>query len=131
MKILNVVLFFTLIVFLASCSSISKFPVSEVTPAANIVVYRHHDSNGNNTLVIKAKNLAATERLSPPKQTYVVWVVLEDHTAKNIGQMKIINAKKAEIRTLTAFKYSEIFITAEDQAEVQYPGNMEISRIRF
>ena len=131
MKKLNVLTFFALILLFTSCSTVSKFPVSSVTPAANIVVYRHHDSNGNNTLDIKAKNLAATDRLLPPKQTYVVWVVLENHIAKNIGQLKIKNAKEAELKTLTAFKYSEIFITAEDQADVQYPSNIEISRIRF
>ena len=131
MKKLNVLTFFALILLFTSCSTVSKFPVSSVTPAANIVVYRHHDSNGNNTLDIKAKNLASTDRLLPPKQTYVVWVVLENHSAKNIGQLKIKNAKEAEIKTLTAFKYTEIFITAEDQADALYPGNVEISRIKF
>jgi hypothetical protein len=131
MKNLNIVTFLALILLFTSCSTVSKFPVSSVTPAANIVVYRHHDSNGNGTLNIKAKNLAAAERLSPPKHTYVVWVVLENNTAKNIGQLKIKNAKEAEIKTLTVFKYTEIFITAEDQADVQYPGNTEISRIKF
>jgi hypothetical protein len=131
MKNLNVVAFFTLIFLFASCSTVSKFPVSSMTPAANIVVYRHHDSNGNNTITVKARNMASTERLSPPKQVYVVWIVLENNMAKNIGQLKIKNAKEAEIKTLTAFKYTEIFITAEDQADVLYPGSLEISRIKF
>jgi hypothetical protein len=131
MKHSTVLLLFALIFTISSCSSITKFPVSSVTPAANIVVYRHHDSNGNNTLTIKARNLAATDRLSPPKQTYVVWVVLDNSFAKNIGQLKIKNAKEAELKTLTAFDYTEIFITAEEQADAQYPGEMEISRVRF
>ncbi|MDD4922589.1 MAG: hypothetical protein PHS30_08965 [Bacteroidales bacterium] len=131
MKNLNVVAFFTFILLFISCSTASKFPVSSVTPAANIVVYRHHDSNGNRTITIKAKNLASTERLSPPKQMYVVWILVENNMAKNIGQLKIKNAKEAEIKTLTAFNYTEIFITAEDQADVQYPSNLEISRIKF
>jgi len=131
MKNLIAVASFALTLLFISCSTVSKFPVSNVSPAANIVVYRHHDSNGNNTITVKAKNLASAERLSPPRQMYVVWIVLENNTAKNIGQLKIKNAKKAEIKTLTAFKYTEIFITAENQADVQYPGNIEIARLRF
>jgi len=131
MKKLYQVGFLTLILLIASCTTDSKFPISSVTPAATIKVTRGHDSNDNNTLTIKAKNLAATNRLTPPKQTYVVWIVLENKTVRNIGQLKIINAKKAELKTLTASKYTEIFITAEDQADALYPGSLEITRLKF
>lgn len=131
MKNLYPIAFFTLILLIASCTNATKFPVSSVTPAATIQVSRNHDSNGNNTLTIKAKNLAATNRLTPPKQTYVVWIVLENNTVENIGQLKIINAKEAELKALTAFEYTEIFITAEDQADALYPGSLEITRLKF
>lgn len=131
MKHLSAVAMLALILLVTSCSTVSKFPVSTVTPAANIVVYRNHDSNGNKTITIKAKNLASTDRLTPSTQTYVAWIVLENNLAKNIGQLKIKNAKEAELKTLTAYDYTEIFITAEDQANAQYPSAIEITRIRF
>lgn len=131
MKNLSKVMFLTMVLVLSSCANVSKFPVSSVTPAANIEVKKQHDRNGNTILIIEAKNLASTERLSPPRKMYVAWIVLENNETRNIGQLKNKNAKVAEIKTLTPFKFTEIFITAEDQADVLYPAGEEISRIKF
>jgi len=120
-----------LILVLSSCANISKFPVSTVSPAANIEVRRQQDQNGNTKLTITAKNLAAAERLTPPKRIYVVWVILESSKVRNIGQLNSENAKKVEIKTLVPFKFTEVFITAEDQADISYPTGVEISRIKF
>ena len=120
-----------LILVLSSCANISKFPVSTVSPAANIEVRRQQDQNGNTKLTITAKNLAAAERLTPPKRIYVVWVILESSKVRNIGQLNSENAKKVEIKTLVPFKFTEVFITAEDQADISYPKGVEISRIKF
>ena len=120
-----------LILMLSSCANISKFPVSTVSPAANIEVRRQQDQNGNTKLTITAKNLAAAERLTPPKKMYVAWIILESNKVRNIGQLNVENAKKAEIKTLVPFKFTEVFITAEDQADISYPTGVEISRIKF
>jgi len=120
-----------LVIILSSCASITKFPISDVTPAADIVLSRQHDQNGNNKIRVTAKNLAAVERLNPPQSVYVVWVVSGNDGIRNIGQLKNKNAKEAEIETLTPFKFTEIFITAEKQADVPYPTGIEISRIKF
>ena len=120
-----------LILVLSSCANISKFPVSTVSPAANIEVRRQQDQNGNTKLTITAKNLAAAERLTPPKRIYVVGVILESSKVRNIGQLNSENAKKVEIKTLVPFKFTEVFITAEDQADISYPTGVEISRIKF
>ena len=131
MKNLSKIMFLTMVLLLSSCANVSKFPVSSVTPAANIEVQKQHDRNGNTILTIKAKNLASAERLSPPRKMYVAWIVLENNETRNIGQLKNKNAKVAEIKTLTPFKFTEIFITAEDQADALYPAGEEISRIKF
>jgi hypothetical protein len=92
---------------------------------------RQQDSNGNTKITITAKNMAAAERLTPPKKMYVVWVILESSKVRNIGQLNSENAKKAEMKTLVPFKFTEVFITAEDQADISYPTGVEISRINF
>lgn len=51
----------------------------------------------------------------------------EDASVKNIGQIKsdskFLSSKlKASFETVTPFKPTKIFITAEDNANVQYPG---------
>lgn len=124
-------MFLTIVLVLSSCANVSKFPVSSVTPAANIEVQKQHDRNGNTILTITAKNLASAERLSPPRKIYVAWIVLENNETRNIGQLKNKNAKVGEIKTLTPFKFTEIFITAENQADALYPAGEEISRIKF
>lgn len=120
-----------LVLVLSACANISKFPVSSVSPAANIEMRRQQDNNGNTEITITAKNLAGAERLSPPKKVYVAWVILESSKVRNIGQLNSENAKKAEMKTLIPFKFTEVFITAEDQADISYPKGVEISRIKF
>lgn len=120
-----------LVLVLSACANISKFPVSSVSPAANIEMRRQQDNNGNTEITIAAKNLAGAERLSPPKKVYVAWVILESSKVRNIGQLNSENAKKAEMKTLIPFKFTEVFITAEDQADISYPKGVEISRIKF
>lgn len=120
-----------LVLALSACANISKFPVSSVNPAANIELRRQLDNNGNTKITITAKNLAAAERLIPAKKVYVAWVVLESSKIRNIGQLNSENAKKAEIKTLVPFKFTEVFITAENRADISYPTGVEISRIKF
>jgi len=131
MKNLKELSFIVLILAFASCANVSKFPVSTVTPAANIEVHRQQDQNGNNKITITANYLAAAERLHPPKKVYVAWVLFENNGVRNLGQLKIKNAKTAEIRAVIPFKYTEIFITAEDQVDILHPAGVEISRIKF
>lgn len=131
MKNIKIGICLVLILALSACGSVSKFPVSAVNPAANIEMRRQQDNNGNTKITITAKNLAAAERLAPPKKMYVAWVVLESSKIRNIGQLNSENAKKAEIKTLVPFKFTEVFITAEDQADISYPTGVEISRIKF
>lgn len=120
-----------LIIVLSSCSSTAKFPVSSVTPAAEIVAKMKEDKNNNSVVEVTAKNLASADRLNPPKNNYVVWIVTDDNGIKNIGQLMNKNGNKSVLETTTPFKVKEIFITAEDQGNISFPGGVEISRTSF
>ncbi|PIR13145.1 MAG: hypothetical protein COS42_03770 [Flavobacteriales bacterium CG03_land_8_20_14_0_80_35_15] len=105
--------------------------MSNTVPAAEITAKVNQDKNKNYVIQVVAKNLASAERLNPPKNNYSVWIVTENGTIKNIGQLTNLNAKTATLKTLTPFNVKEIFITAEDQGNLTNPNGVEISRTNF
>ena len=117
-----------LIFTLFSCSKKITFLTSPTVPAARGFVKVKKDDNKNYLIKIDMTNLAEVDRLQPSKNAYVVWLETEDRIAKNIGQIKssgslLSNKLKASFETVSSFKPSKIFITAEDNAESQYPGS--------
>lgn len=112
-----------------SCATIVKFPVSTVVPASEITAKIKTDKQNNFVIEITANYLAGAERLSPPKKTYVVWIVTKENGTNNIGKLNSENAKKTTLQTLSSFKPLEIFITAEDEGNITFPSGIEISRI--
>lgn len=130
MKLLVKVLSISVILFLTSCATTVKFPVSSVTPAAEITAKKTQDKNKNYVIEVTAKNLASADRVDPSKKTYSVWFVTDNGT-KNAGQLMIKNAKTASLKTSTPYDVKEIFITAEDQGDYSYPVGVEITRTSF
>lgn len=116
-----------LLLSLASCAKKVVFQTSQVVPAARGNVSINKDNNKNYGVKIKINNLAEAKRLEPSKNVYVVWMETEQSLAKNIGRINsdsnFMSSKlKASFETVTAAKPSKIFITAEDDADAQYPG---------
>ncbi|WP_117882638.1 hypothetical protein [Aureibaculum luteum] len=124
-KIITMTMVFLIFI---SCGTAKKFPLSDLVPAAEITASKKQDSNNNYVIEVIAKNLASANRLDPPKNNYVVWIVTEDNGIKNIGQLANKNAKKVELETTTPFNVKEIFITAEDEGNITYPSGIEITR---
>ena len=121
--ILTVTILFTL----SSCAKKISFAGSSVVPAARGFVKVKKDNNSNYNIKVELSNLAEVNRLQPPRQTYVVWMETHQQTTKNIGQIhsssNMLSKKlKASLETVSSFKPIKIFITAEDDAAVQYPG---------
>lgn len=122
---------FVIIFLVSSCATTSKFPVSDITPAANIKASRQQDKNGNYKISVVANNLSSADRLNPPKKVYVVWITTANNGTKNLGQLKNKNAQKASLETVTSFDPQQIFITAEDEGNISYAAGPEISRVSF
>ena len=131
MKTFKSLFFGAVVLFLASCATTSKFPISDITPAAEITAKIKQDKNKNYVVEVTANSMASATRLNPPKSTYVVWIVTENNGTKNIGQLKSKNGKKSYLKTISPYYVNEIFITAEDQGDISYPYGIEISRTRF
>ena len=120
-----------LLLSLSSCAKKITFQNSLVVPAARGQVTVDKDNNKNYVIKIKIDNLAEVKRLESSKNMYIVWMESDKSQAKNIGQIKsdtkFISSKlKAYFETVTAVKPTKIFITAENNANVQNPGNQLI-----
>ncbi|MDO9038004.1 MAG: hypothetical protein Q7U59_06625 [Lutibacter sp.] len=131
MKSLINLLFVVVLVLLTSCATTAKFPVSSVTPAAEITAKKKQDKNKNYVIEVTAKNLASANRVDPTKKNYSDWIVTENNGTKNAGMLVNKNAKTASLKTSTPFDVKEIFITAEDQGDYSYPVGIEIARTSF
>lgn len=111
----------------ASCSHKIGFEQSSVVPAAQGSVKMKKDDNNNYKLEVKVANLAPADRLQPPRSTYVVWIETVQNGVQNIGQLNsesgfLSKALKADLNAVTPYKPTRLFITAEDNAAIQYPG---------
>jgi hypothetical protein len=126
----KIILFSFLTLFLG-CATYTKFPVSKVTPAADISAKKKINSQKNFSLEIIANNLADANRLNPPGNNYSVWIVTKSHGIKNVGQLNVENAEKTVFKTVTPFDFDEVFITIENQGDSNYPLGVEIARTKI
>jgi hypothetical protein len=118
----------TIIFFFTSCAKKAMFQTSTIVPAARGYVKVSKDNNKNYVIKVELTNLAEVKRLTPPKSTYVVWLVTEEDITRNIGQIKssssMLSSKlKASFETVSSNKPTKIFITAEDDGNVQFYGS--------
>lgn len=123
--------FLTLLALLNSCSSSAKFPISSIAPAADISAKKKINNQKNITLEITARNLASADRMNPPGKNYSIWVVTKDNGTKNVGQLNVRNAKKTTFNTVVPFDFKEIFITVEQQGDLEEPKGVEIARTKI
>lgn len=120
-----------LIFAMSSCAVKSHFLTSKVVPAAQGTVQVKIDKNKNYVIKIEISNLSPSTRLTPPSNAYVVWLVDNDNSAQNLGQLnssddfmsKNLNAK---FETVSGLKPVKIVITAENDPRVQYPSFSEV-----
>lgn len=120
-----------MIFFVSSCATTNHFEASSILPAAEGVVKVKKDNNNNYRITINLVNMADPGRLNPPRETYVIWMEGDDNQTKNIGQIKssssiLSKSLKGSFETVTSVKPRKIFITAENNASVQYPDNTNI-----
>lgn len=113
-----------------ACNRKIAFNTSTIVPAAEGYVKVKKDNNGNHAINVDVKNLANPRRLPVPQSVYMVWVDSPEGL-KKLGQLKsgsglFSNTLKASLRAITPVKPTRLFITAESDAGVQYPGSQTV-----
>jgi outer membrane biogenesis lipoprotein LolB len=126
---INFVALILLTLFLEACNKKHFFQTNKTVPAARGFVQVKKDGNNNYTIKIKLQNLAEVERLLENKKTCVAWMETEQNTVINIGQIlsktkTFSNHLKAEFNTISSMKPVRIFITAEENGAVGFPGSL-------
>lgn len=114
-----------LIVF-QSCATKAPFLTSSVVPAAEGVVTIKQNKNNNYAIKMKISNLAEIERLQPSKTGYIVWMESDGAYTRNIGRITSSSNLNVSFETTATLMPTRIFITAEDNENVQYPGPMVV-----
>ena len=120
-----------------SCSRKMTFLNSSVVPAAQGSVKVKQDRNKNYVIKVEVRDLADVSRLQPPKKTYVVWMETDQGKTENLGQLLsstsfMSNQMKGSLETVSSFNPAKIYITAENDAGIQYPGRqIVLSTARF
>jgi len=119
------------VIFFSSCARKLVFQVSPIVPAARGDVKIKRDHNKNYNIYVSLEDLAEPSRLTPAKQTYVVWLVANDNSTKNVGQVKtstslLSHTLRGSFETVSSSKPVRVFITAEDNATVLMPGGMMV-----
>ncbi len=123
-----------LLLLLNSCSNKIPFATSTVVPTADGSVKMNRDNNNNYSININIKHLAQPNRLVPAKTTYVVWAETANGT-RNIGRLNsssglFSSTLKSSLKTVSPDKPTMIFITAENDANIQYPGSQVVMTTR-
>lgn len=123
-----IVLLFVAITFLQSCTKKTPFLVSPVVPAAEGWVKVQKDNNNNYKIEVHVQRLADPKRLSPPRNIYAVWIDTEQNGQQNIGQLRpegglFSNSMNSSLNTLTPYKPISVFVTAEDNINIEYPDS--------
>ncbi len=132
--VLYMVLGLSVIMIMVSFSSCSKkvvFLPSSVVPAAEGYVQVKKDGNQNFAITLKIENLAEVDKMQPPKKTYVVWIVTDRGVTRNIGQIVSSRNLNANFQSVSSHKPVKIFLTAEENENVQYPGLVVLSTDKF
>ena len=118
---------------LNSCAKKMTFGTSSVVPAAEGSVKVKSDKNKNTSVDLSVERLADPKRLNPSKGTYVVWMETASNGTKNIGSLNtssgfLSGKMKSSLKTVTPYKPTAFFITAEDDKDVQYANGQVVLR---
>jgi hypothetical protein len=115
-----------LLLFFGSCAQKVAFQRSSVVPAAEADIRIKTDRNNNYELKIDVQNLAHPENLSPSRETYVVWLQSTDFNTYNLGELQVGDNLRGSLTAVTPHSPARVFITAEDSAIKDEPGDQVV-----
>jgi hypothetical protein len=106
----------------------NKFLTSSVVPAAQGYAKVKRDGNKNYVIKVEIRDLADVSRLQASKVSYVVWMETDQDKTENLGQLDsssgfLSKQNKASLETVSSYKPSKIYVTAEENTNAQIPGD--------
>lgn len=101
---------------------------SDLVPSATGKVEVDTDDNGNRVLNVRVYHLVDPEKLSPPRNGYVVWVQANGKDPENLGMLKVDKDLEGSLEGTTPYKNFKVFITAEEDPKPDQPSGTEILR---
>lgn len=94
-----------------------------IAPAAEGKVITGTDSNGNTQVEVQVKHLAGAEKLTPPRQVYLVWVQARGKDPELLGALCVNDKLEGTLKSSTPYKDFDIFVSAEDSAQAVTPSS--------
>src|ERR1700722_13746816 len=101
---------------------------SEQVPGATAELNVAKERNGNVQILLRANHLAKPGRLTPSASTYVVWLQQEGSEPHNLGDLKVANDLRGELKGATTFHDFKVFVTAEADAQTKLPSGQVVLR---
>lgn len=132
MRRTNIIISIFFLSFLfGACAKKMSFERSSVVPGADGKVAVSKDKNDNYTITVNTVNLPSSKNLTPSREVYVVWMEDQDKNVKKLGQIKpttglLSKAYKGELKATSTSRPRKVFITAEDNGELEYPGDLMV-----
>lgn len=126
LKLASLLIMCGLLLSLNSCAKKFKFTKSTIVPAAEGIVTIKKDRNKNYEVKVEIDSLVEPEKLQPPRQMYIIWMLTDQNLTKNLGHIKttesiISSAMNASFRTISSFEPVQIFLTAENDPKARSP----------
>jgi hypothetical protein len=95
-------------------------------PAAEGKIITDNDRNGNTGIEIEVKHMATPQSLTPPKQTYLVWVQPRGKDPELLGALRVNSDLQGSLKAATTYKDFDVLITAEDSMKPDAPSSVVI-----
>lgn len=94
-----------------------------VAPAAEGKVITSTDRNGNTQVEVQVKHLATPEKLTPPRQAYLIWVQPRGKAPELLGVLRVNDKLEGSLTATTPYKVFDISVTAEDTPHPETPSD--------
>ncbi|HYX54060.1 MAG TPA: hypothetical protein VE783_11465 [Candidatus Limnocylindrales bacterium] len=112
---------------LAAAAREDKLTNTGAAPAAEGKVITSNDRNGNTEVEVQVKHMATPQSLTPPRQTYLVWVQPRGQAAELLGALRVnSDSLEGSLKASTTYKDFEVLVTAEDQVHADQPSSTVI-----
>ncbi|HET8886129.1 MAG TPA: hypothetical protein VFM70_07240 [Salinimicrobium sp.] len=111
-----------LFILITGCSKKVVFSDSTKMPGAKVVVTIDQNRSDNYEIYVDVDNIIKAEKLSPPRETYIVWMISTEHGTINMGNLWVDDKNQAKLYTVSSHRPTRIFITAEKSRFAESPS---------